>query len=89
MRITWTDYLRYKASLRGFDLGIIEDIVRYSSERYFDAVTGRRIAIGRCDSKLVSIPYESDEDSIIPVTVHATTRQQINIRIKTGRFIYG
>ena len=53
MRITWTDYLRYKASLRGFDLPTVENIVRYSSERYFDAVTGRRIAIGSCNSKLI------------------------------------
>lgn len=52
-------------------------------------VTGRDIAVGLCDGKLVLIPYESDEEVITPVTIHVTTRQQINVRIKTGRFIYG
>jgi len=86
MKIVWTDYLRFKVKQRGFDFDKIENIVRYSSERYSDIVTGRRIAIGQHGAKLVMIPYEADEDSIIPVTVHATTRQQINFRIKTGRF---
>ncbi|HGJ64419.1 TPA: hypothetical protein ENS27_03390 [bacterium] len=86
MKIVWTDYLRFKIKQRGFDFDKIENIVRYSSERYSDIVTGRRIAIGQHGDKLVMIPYEAGEDSIIPVTVHATTRQQINFRIKTGRF---
>ena len=89
MKVFWTDYLKYKASLRRFDLFVIENIVRHSSERYSDVVTGRRIAVGRCDNKLVMIPYESEDDVITPVTIHVTTRQQINVRIKTGRFIYG
>jgi RNA:NAD 2'-phosphotransferase (TPT1/KptA family) len=86
MKIVWTDYLKFKAKQRGFDLEKIENIVRYSSERYFDMATGRRVAIGQHNNKLVMIPYEADENSITPVTVHATTRQQVNFRIKTGRF---
>jgi len=34
--IVWTDYMKYRANLRGFDLAKIEDILRYSTERYFD-----------------------------------------------------
>ena len=89
MRVVWTGYLKYKASLRGFDLSSIEHIIIHSSERYHDVVTGRRIAVGRYDGKLVLIPCELDEDVITPVTIHSTTRQQINVRIKTGRFIHG
>ena len=89
MRVVWTDYLKYKASLRGFDLFRIEHIIIHSSERYHDEVTGRRIAVGRYGGKLVLVPYELDEDIITPVTIHITTRQQINVRIKTGRFIHG
>jgi hypothetical protein len=36
-RIIWTDYLRYRAELRGFDLAEIERIMRFGEERYFDA----------------------------------------------------
>ncbi len=86
--VIWTQYLKYRARLRGFDLSAIEDIVRYSGERYLDTVTGRYIAVGRHHSTLVMVPYETSENSIIPITIHATTRQQINFRLKTGRFVY-
>lgn len=35
----FTDYLKFRAGLRGFDLIKIEDILRYSQERYFDVET--------------------------------------------------
>lgn len=85
--IIWTDYMEYRAELRGFELAQVERIVRYSSERYFDTMTGRSIVIGRISRRLVMIPYEVAAQTITPITVHATTRQQISLRIKTGRFI--
>lgn len=88
MLIVWTDYFKYRAKLRGFDLAKIEDIVRFSAERYFDTVTRRRVAVGRHDDKLIIVPYEDNESSITPVTVHVTSRQQINFRIRTGRLIH-
>ena len=87
--IVWTDYMKYRARLRGFDLTKIEEIVRHSSERYFDMATGRHVAVGRHGKILVVIPYEIDEDSITPITIHATTRQQINFRLRTGRYSHG
>ncbi len=86
MIVVWTDYMKYKAKLRGFELAKIESIVKSSPERYFDTTTGRRVAVGRHDVKLVIVPYEADENSITPVTIHVTTRQQIDFRIRTGRF---
>ena len=86
--VIWTDYMKYRAKLRGFDLVRIEEIVRHSSERYFDVATGRHVVVGRHGSTLVMIPYEISEDSITPITVHATTRQQINFRLRTGRYTH-
>lgn len=86
--IIWTDYMKYRADLRGFELEKIEEILRYSTERYFDTVTRRAIAVGRHDNRLVMIPYEKRENEIIPTTIHATTRQQINFRLKAGRFLH-
>jgi len=86
--IVWTDYFKYRASLRGFELAKIENILRYSGERYFDTATRRRIAIGRHDNLLVIVPYEESGNAITPVTIHATTRQQISFRLKTGRFVH-
>lgn len=85
--IVWTNYLQYKARLRGFDLLKLEHIVRHSGERYFDTDSGRAVVIGRHDHQLVMIPYDVEDDTITPVTVHATTRQQIRFRLQTGRFI--
>ena len=86
--IIWSNYLEYRTELRGFELSKIENILRYLGERYFDTVTRRSIAVGKHDDKLVIIPYKKQGNEITPVTIHATTRQQINFRLKTGRFIY-
>jgi hypothetical protein len=88
-QLVWTDYMRYRAALRGFDLVAIEDIVRYSPERYFDTATGRPIVVGHVQDVLVIVPYELIQGQLTPVTIHATTRQQVNFRLKTGRFISG
>ncbi len=88
MDIVWTDYIKYRVGLRGFDLAKIEYVVRHSAERYYDTVTYRLVAVGRHDDKLILIPYEQEGDRIVPITVHATTRQQINFRLKTGRYSY-
>jgi hypothetical protein len=86
IRIIWTDYIKRRARLRGFDLAKMEHIVRFSSERYIDTATGRLIVVGRHDDRLVMIPYEIVKGSITPVTIHATTRPQIRFRLRTGRF---
>ena len=84
--IVWTEYMKYRLSLRGYDIATVEQILRYSSERYVDTVTGRVVAIGRHEELLVMIPYELKGRTLTPVTIHATSRQQINSRIKTWRF---
>lgn len=64
------------------------EIVRYSDERYVDTATGRLIAVGRHEDMLIMVPYETEQDVIRPVTVHATSRAQIDARIKSGRFTH-
>ncbi len=85
--IIWTSYLRYRTTQRGFDLDLIENILRFSSERYYDIETERTIAVGKHNERLVLIPYDKSVNTITPITIHATTRQQIRFRLKTGRFI--
>ena len=86
--LIFTDYLKYRAELRGFDLELIEKIIRYSTERYIDNETYRYVVVGDHNNKLVMIPYEETETTITPVTIHATTRQQIKFRLNTGRLSY-
>jgi hypothetical protein len=82
----WTDYLQHRAASGGLDRALIEHILRYSDERYFDTFTRRRVAVGRHRNRLVMVAYEQDDSTITPVTVHATTRQQLNFRLRTRRF---
>jgi hypothetical protein len=87
VRVLLTDYLSYRARLRGFNLAAIEDIVRFSDERYLDTATQRMVAVGRDGDLLVMVPYDHEtEETMTPVTVHSTTRQQITFRVRTGRF---
>ncbi len=86
-RIVWTDYFRYRVKLRGFDLSKVEEIIRFSSERYYDTATDRFVVVGKDANVMVMIPHEKpDENTIIPITIHATSHQQINYRVKSGRF---
>ena len=86
IKIVWSDYLRYRAELRGFDLTKVEEIIRHSTERYFDNETRRTVIVGHHSKQLVIIPCDSEGDEITPVTIHGTTREQIRFRIRTGRF---
>lgn len=85
--IHWTDYMKYRAKLHGFDLGNHEEIINYSPERYLDIETGRLVVVGRHVDDLVMIPDEQADQTVTPVTVHVTTRQQINFRLQMERFI--
>ena len=69
-------------------MSLIAHIVRYSLERYVDSETYRCVVIGEHSTKLVMIPYEETETTITPITIHATTWQQIKFRLTTGRLIY-
>src|SRR3989339_2144626 len=79
--IVWTDYFKYRVSLRGFNLTEVEKILNFSDERYFDTATGRNVVVGKHGRMLVIIPFERIGYDITPVTIHATTRQQINFRL--------
>lgn len=83
--VKWTDYFKYRAQMRNYNLDQLAQIVCYSTERYFDTATNRLVVVGKHKGNLVLIPYEIEE-YFTPVTVHPITRQQINFRLKTGRF---
>jgi hypothetical protein len=85
-QIRWTDYLVYKMNVRGYQKEKIEHIIRFSLERYFDTETRRYVIIGMHGDKEVIIPFDKEGKTIIPVTIHAISRQQIRFRKLSGRF---
>ena len=86
--IVWSAYMKFRATQRGYDLTKIEEIVRYSGEQYYGTVTHRVVVVGRHHNRLVIIPIEREGNLILPVTIHAVTRQQISLRLRSGRFIH-
>lgn len=84
--VVWTAYLKHRARLRGFDLAEIERIVRFSEERYFDTLTQRTVVIGLNREQLLLVAYEQKQETIIPITVHVTTRRQVVFRLRRGRY---
>jgi hypothetical protein len=88
LMINWTGYFKYRAALRGFELEKLEVIIRHSTERYFDTETERHVVVGRHNLQLVIIPYDVDNETISPVTVHPISRQQVKFRLNTRRFIH-
>ena len=88
MDVAWTAYFKYRATLRRFDLNTVEQVLKSSRERYMDTATDRHVVVGRCGRTLVLIPYEVSAGVLTPVTIHATTRQQIEFRVKAGRFVH-
>ena len=88
VQIVWTEYMKFRAKHRGYQLQKIEEIVRYSAERYFDTATHRQQVVGKHDERLVVIAMDREGDKLTPVTIHAITRQQIRFRLRSGRFIH-
>jgi len=86
LTVSWTNYFKHRARLRGFDLAAVEQIVKFSEERYFDTATQRKVVVGRHRNRLVMVPYEQEGEAMIPITIHSTTRQQITFRLRAGRF---
>ena len=73
--IRWTEYMKYRIQLRGFDAEVVKRIVQFSEERYLDTASRRLVAVGKHGRRLALIAYEKDGDLITPRTIHATTRQ--------------
>ena len=54
--IVLTEYMRYRVEQRDYDFGLLKEIIRFSPERYFDTETGRTVAVGKHQDKLVLVP---------------------------------
>jgi hypothetical protein len=84
-QVVFTEYFRFRAELRSYSLAVIERLLRESPERYFDTESRRHIVVGRHDERLVMVAYERDGLSVRAVTVHAVSRQQVRLRVNSGR----
>ena len=66
-----------KARARGCDLALLEHMLRQATARYDATQTQRLVVMGRHHRTLVLMASEEHTATMIPVTVHVTSRQPI------------
>jgi len=89
--IIYTPHLKYRIEKRRIPSDIPKKIYQDSDEKYYDAATGHKIAVGRLDysgsEREMMIAYDEFEDRIEIVTVHPLKWMQKQHRIKTKRWV--
>ena len=88
MKIKITGYFRDRCRARQYTSERILEILRTSTERYYDHESGRMVKIGIHVKDLVIVVYDQDNNVVTPVTVYETSRQQIRSLINEGRLAY-
>ncbi|MBE9471105.1 MAG: hypothetical protein IMY75_03215 [Chloroflexi bacterium] len=92
MRVEYSDYLKFRLTVRGIPGNMPERIYRESQERYYDKATGRHIAVLSVAyhrrRKRMMIAYDEFSDHVEIVTIHPIEKQQIQNRVLSGRWIY-
>ena len=89
--IIYTPHLKYRIEKRRIPPDIPKKIYQDSDEKYYDAATGHKIAVGRLDysgsEREMMIAYDEFEDRIEIVTIHPLKWMQKQHRIKTKRWV--
>ncbi len=90
--IRFTEYFRERLRLRNVPETIVRKILTESTERYFDVETLRFVAVarasfGRKGARLLMVAYEQEGDILTAVTIHDVTRQQVQARVESARWI--
>ncbi len=74
--------------------GIPEDVPRMvydqSTKRFFDTETGHAIAVSRLEllgkQRDVAVTYREDQHAVLLITIHPLKPNQIDNRLKMGRW---
>lgn len=92
MEIRYSDHLRFKLRVREIPERIPEWIYRESRQRYYNHHSLRRIAVMEVRyfqrRTLMMIAYDHLPDHVEIVTIHPITQDQIQDRLRTGRWTY-
>lgn len=90
MRISYSQHLKNRLSLRKIEYDLPEIIYKQSNERYFDEKTGHLIATTKLKLydkfRDIMIAYIIEENCANLLTIHPLKEGQKENRIKTGRW---
>ena len=90
MRLTYSDHLKYRLSLRNIEYSLPERIFHDSVETYFDEETGHLIATIEIElynkKREVMVAYAIQEETVTLLTIHPLKPGQKDNRVKSGRW---
>jgi len=89
--IRYSTHLNVRLKLRDIPYELPAEIYLSPTERHFDAVVEREIAIKPVKYKgkirEMMIVYEEHQECVVIVTIHPLKKNQKDNRIKTGRWL--
>lgn len=92
MRITYSNHLRFKMQARAIPEQMPGQIYLESTQRYYNHHSLRRIAVMEVHYRqrrtLMMIAYDQTSDQAEIITIHPITRDQIQERLRAGRWTY-
>lgn len=92
MEVKYSDHLRFKMQVREIPEQMPERIYRESKQRYYNHHSLRRIAVMEVHHKQrrtwMMIAYDQTSDYAEIITLHPVTKDQIQERLRTGRWTH-
>jgi len=93
MRVTSSKHLRFKMQQPAIPDSVPERIYRESRQRFYNHHSLRQIAVlevlHRQRWVLMMIAYDQTPEEAEIITIHPITRDQIQERLRSGRWTYG
>jgi hypothetical protein len=93
MRVTYSKHLRFKMQQRAIPDSPPERIYRESTQRFYNHHSLRQIAVlevlYRQHRALMMIAYDQMPEEAEIITIHPITRDQIQDRLRNGRWTHG
>ena len=88
--ITYSSHLNFRLEFRNIPRILPKKIVQISTERYFDTITGKNIAVAEIEfqNKIrdMAVTYDENANEIVLITIHPLKSMQKINRINSGRW---
>lgn len=92
MKLILIDHLKSRLKLRGVSEKTVKNIFNKSQGFYWDSLRNHYIAVSQIKYKgktrKMLVAYDKILDAVELITVHPVTDEEIDRRIKSGRWVY-
>ena len=89
--VRYTDHLKLRLKLRGIPDELPRKIYERAESKFIDSTTGHNIAIAttlyRRKKRLFLVAYDVKNDFILMVTAHPISKEQIDSRVRSERWM--